>query len=50
MENEEIIEDASNVDLDMGEELEGVINEVEVRKENVDNEFLNTDEDIILTD
>ena len=37
------------VDLDMGEEHKGVI-EVEVREENMDNEFLKTEEDVILTD
>ena len=48
MENEEtVVEDASKVDLDMGEERECVI-KVEVREENVNNKFLKTEEDITL--
>ena len=38
-----VVEDASNVDLDMDEDREGII-EGEVREENVDNEFLKTEE------
>ena len=41
VENKEIVEDASNMDLYMGEECEGVI-ELEVREENTDNKFLKT--------